>query len=316
MFTTVREPFGKFTKVTLLDSDTGESVSFVPEFGGNILELVLSKNGKTYSVIEGFQSYEELIQNSFMKSGRLIPFPNRILNGTYTFDGTTFQLPVNEKARNNAIHGFFYNRNLAEKGVTVDQNQASIQLEYDYSGDYPGYPFAFKVQLIYILMNSHEFKITSRIKNTDTRPLPLGEGWHPYFRFGKKVDELFLKIPSTETLVLSNQMVPTGEILQNETFSKLTQIGDQQLDTVFRLKAEEGVSFAELVDKRENAILRAWQETGPRKYNFMVVFIPPDRQSIAIEPMTCATNAFNNHDGLIILEPGEVFEANHGVKLV
>jgi aldose 1-epimerase len=48
-----------------------------------------------------------------------------------------------------------------------------------------------------------------------------------------------------------------------------------------------------------------------------VIFTPPDenRDCIAIEPMSCNTNAFNNGDGLTILEPGEKFKGKYGVSL-
>ena len=57
-----------------------------------------------------------------------------------------------------------------------------------------------------------------------------------------------------------------------------------------------------------------WQETGKYKYNFLQVYTPPHRKSIAIEPMTCAPDAFNNKDGLIVLGPFESFYAVCGIK--
>jgi aldose 1-epimerase len=39
------------------------------------------------------------------------------------------------------------------------------------------------------------------------------------------------------------------------------------------------------------------------------------RRGIAVEPMTAAPNAFNNHQGLLILAPGESFSAAWGVTL-
>ena len=35
----------------------------------------------------------------------LVPWPNRIEDGRYDFDGRAFQVPLNEPARRNAIHG-------------------------------------------------------------------------------------------------------------------------------------------------------------------------------------------------------------------
>jgi aldose 1-epimerase len=54
------------------------------------------------------------------------------------------------------------------------------------------------VDVVYSLKENHAFEVAVRVENTGNSPMPFGDGWHPYFRFGKKVDELFLKIPSTE----------------------------------------------------------------------------------------------------------------------
>jgi aldose 1-epimerase len=45
-------------------------------------------------------------------------------------------------------------------------------------------------------------------------------------------------------------------------------------------------------------------------YGYLMIFTGDgladvDRRSIAVEPMTCAPNAFRSGDGLIRLEPGE-----------
>jgi aldose 1-epimerase len=37
------------------------------------------------------------------------------------------------------------------------------------------------------------------------------------------------------------------------------------------------------------------------------------RHSLAIEPMTCAPNAFRSGDGLIVLEPGRSTSATWGI---
>jgi len=316
MFTYEQERFGKFNRIKLVNNKTGEFAAFVPEFGGNINELVLNKNGKNYSIIDGFLSDEEMTGNKFMKSGRLIPFPNRILDGTYVFNEIRYQLPFNEPAYHNAIHGFFFNQPLVVADIHPKDGEIFARLKFDYAGDYPGYPFKFSVALTYTLTDAREFKIHLSVKNIDTQPLPFGDGWHPYFRLGKTADDLYLRLPTSEKMLLTDRMVPYGQTEIDNRFLNAFPVKDVLLDSVFKLPTSEGVAVAELSKPEEDVAIQAWQETGPRKYNFMVIFIPPDRQSVAIEPMTCATNAFNSGDGLIILEPGEVFEVGHGVKLV
>ncbi len=40
MFKIVKEPFGDFTKVKIINSDTGEYISIVPEFGEKSVEIL------------------------------------------------------------------------------------------------------------------------------------------------------------------------------------------------------------------------------------------------------------------------------------
>ena len=110
-------------------------------------------------------------------------------------------------------------------------------------------------------------------------------------------------------------MIPTGKIIQFDQFSELTKIQDTELDTGFWLEKNDGTIETVLFDPESNVKIIVFQETGEKKYNFLQVYIPPSRESIAVEPMTCNINAFNSKDGLIILELGEVFEANYGVRL-
>jgi aldose 1-epimerase len=71
---------------------------------------------------------------------------------------------------------------------------------------------------------------------------------------------------------------------------------------------------AEVIVQGEKGTLHYWQETGAGKYNFLQVFIPPLRHCVALEPMTCAPDAFNNGMGLARLEPGEMLKGSFGVS--
>ena len=110
-------------------------------------------------------------------------------------------------------------------------------------------------------------------------------------------------------------MIPTGKTTQFTKFSEPAQIKKQEIDTGFILPKKESIKKTELYDKKQDIKIIIWQETGNRKYNYLQVFIPPKRTSIAIEPMTCSTDAFNNKEGLIILKPKEIFSASYGVYL-
>jgi len=303
----------KHLKVT--NTNTQEYMSIISEFGAVVNELVLTKSDQNYSIINGCSSYSELIANEMYKSAKLIPFPNRIKDGKYNYSGKNYQLHINHPAENHALHGFIYDKEFVVNDVAINEDSAIIELEYFYNGFIPGYPFKFSTNITYALTREIGFKCTTKVRNIDDRPLPFGDGWHPYFKFEKKVDELMLKIPSTQKVEVDNRMIPTGEVIPFEQFQQPEKIGDTNFDTGFILNQDKRSATTEIYDPEQDVKIVIIQETGERKYNFLQVYIPPSRDSIAIEPMTCNTNALNNKDGLIILEPNEEFYASYGVFL-
>ena len=306
--------FGK-EQIKIINKNTQEYAAIIPECGGLVNELIFDKAGVNYSIIDGYTSAEELTEYRMSKSSKLIPFPNRIKDGKYEFAGKKYQLPINHPAENHAIHGFIYDKKFTVTNTEINENEASINLEYAYNDKVEGYPFKFLIEMIYTLTADDGFNCQTLVQNLGDSSLPFGDGWHPYFKFDKKVDELMLKIPTDIKTVIDERMIPTGEVLPFDKFSELTKINQVNFDTGFRIAGEEGVVEILLFDPKTDVKIIVYQETGEKKYNFLQVYIPPARDSIAVEPMTCNINAFNNKDGLIVLEPGEIFEGNYGVKI-
>ena len=313
MFKVQKEPLGKFTKLKLLNTKTGEFIAIIPQFGANINELVLNKNGKSFSVIKGDENYENLIKNRWFKGAKLIPFPNRINGGVYLFHRRKYHLPVNFPAQNHAIHGLIYNKVFDIEKISERKESVKVVLKYVYDKEITGYPFCFEVKIHYAL-TPKGFECSTVIRNISKEKLPVGDGWHPYFTTGNKIDNLWLKLPSKRRIKVNKRMIPTGEKVLFDKFSVLTKIKNCKLDTGFVLPKEEGIASTKLYDEKKNITIIVWQQTGKMKYNYLQVFIPPLRNSIAIEPMTCNTDAFNNKEGLIILEPDQQFKASYGVS--
>jgi len=314
---TVGEDFaGGVTKVTVRNRQTGASFSVVPEFGGNVCELVLKGGGRLHSVVRGYVQRDDFLHDNTYRNWHLIPFPNRIRNGVYTFQGRYFQLPVNEIDRNNAHHGFFGRRSLAVGKSDVTESGSALRFSYAYTGDVPGYPFPFEVLLTYVLGASNGFMCSTEIRNTGSGPMPVGYGWHPYYTIGASIDELHLKLPTTSQVELDERMIPTGVVSSNEEFQEFSSLHDVRLDAVYKIESSGGISFVELYHQELAVGIRLWQETGRGKFGYLCAYTAPSRDSIAIEPMTCNVDAFNNGDGLIVLGKGESFAARCGVSML
>lgn len=298
MYVITKEAFGKFTKVSIENKKTGEYFSVIPEHGANLIALGLKFDREVVECISGYETYEEIVEHSKSRSAILCPFPNRVANGTYIFDSNgqgekEYSLPLNKANEGNAIHGFLYDKQFELVDAKGGEEFGSITFVYNYDGSLSGYPFPFMLSVMYQL-SSEGLEVKFEVENTGDSRMPIGLGWHPYFGMGDNIGNAELKIPECDE-ILVDQMIPNGATRGYDKFSNTVRIDREKFDTGFKLGEDRKVSL----------------NMGPGNLNvlfngqYLQVYIPPDRQSIAIEPMTCAADAFNNKMGLKVLLPGE-----------
>ena len=302
--------------VKLFHPAHGEYAVWYPYFGGLLNELALWDGNRIRSVLDGYPDRPSMEKLSYSRGIKMSPFPNRIRDGAFRFRGQAYQLPINKPNEHNAIHGFLQKAPFQLESVSLEEEAATLVLSHQYLGNYTGFPFPYSYRLEYRMEATGSLSCTTKVVNEGSETMPLGDGWHPYFRFDGKADDWWLQLPSTDYLGTDERLLPTGEIHRLEHFSARECIGEQLFDTGFRLSQTPGTAKTLLLEPKSGAALELWQETGPGKYNFLQVYIPPSRDSIALEPMTCAADAFNSGQGLIELAPGEGFEASYGVRLI
>ena len=313
MFSIIREGFFGLEKIKLFNTLTGEYVALLPAWGGNLNELVLLNSGSLYSIIAGDTSVESLSGNpiNFYRGAKLSPFPNRIEVGKYTFQDQLYTLNRNDGIH--ALHGLLWNlpfRIIHEESAT---NFAEMELVYDYTSNYEGYPFKYSISILYRLEVS-QLSCYTIIQNTGNTRLPIGDGWHPYFSMNIKVDALTLKLPACKQLEI-DACIPTGDYKQSDFFQGEILLKNLILDHCFELSDTDTIVETELIDRDKGQKIVLWQECGNKGYAYLQIYTPPDRMSIAIEPMSCAPNAFNNKKGLIELEPDEHVHLSFGIQL-
>ena len=253
-------------------------------------------------------------------SGRgqvLAPWPNRIEDGSYEFDGKPMQLPLTEPEHGNAIHGLVRQ---ATWGI-VDLAPDRVVLDYLLEPQ-PGYPFTLALTIDYALADTG-LTVTTTARNIGKGPCPYGSGQHPYLTLGTPtVDTLRLQVPGglvvfsdERSLPVRSEPVDGGEY----DFRVGRTIGGTVLDNAYT-ELERGVDRRGRVlldDPDGEAGLTLWVDES---YPWLMVFTGdplPDvaRRSIAIEPMTCPPNAFRTGESLIRLEPGESTSGTWGIEL-
>ena len=141
--------------------------------------------------------------------------------------------------------------------------------------------------------------------------MPVGLGWHPYFMLGSgNVSEWEMKLPFVSHVALDDENLPTGEVLDYNEFQNFQPIADAQFDDCFKLIMQDRSA---LFSKSHNIGLLL--EHSP-EFMFLQVYTPGDRQSVALEPMNCNVDAFNNQEGLMDLEKGSFFDTHFTVRLL
>lgn len=309
MYQHYTETFGPFERHVLTNPASGQRMDIVPGKGGCLLALTLAG----VELIDGFDSPEALDGNSGARSMPLFPFPNRLQGGSYEWEGQTYHFPKTDKAGPNAIHGLGRHVAMEATRIRTERSQAVFECAYTHSGDHPGYPFPFQFTMSYQLDDQTGFRLDLIFSNRHHHAIPAGFGWHPYFQLGERIDSVRMQLPSCERVEVDEYKIPTGRRSPFTDFRSLRPIGDRELDSCFALTyAEEQI---EVCLEGKAGRLHYWQEAGPGKFNFLQLYIPADRRSIAVEPMTCNIDAFHNHQGLLILGPGQTARAACGVRL-
>lgn len=287
-------------------------LELVAEFGGLSNRLRLGKLGKpAVDIIAGLANRHEMETDGGFRGIPLFPFANRLDGGKYDYNDQAHQFEQNEKARSNTLHGFLQH---IQPAITHDKKSATLLYLYD--GSIQGYPFPAEIKMTYTLGNEGSLTIDFKVSNRHNESIPVGIGWHPYFKLDQKVDNLKLQLPPVTRTEVNERMLPTGVQLDFNDFEKLSLIGDTQFDDCLKLISTESARKVKLWSDTLNQGIELWQQTGPNGYNFIQVCTPPDRQSIAIEPVSCGVNAFNTNEGLIHLEPNTSFNTQCGVQLI
>ncbi|MFY0624730.1 MAG: aldose 1-epimerase [Reichenbachiella sp.] len=299
MFEITLNPIGRFDAYRLTDQSTGEYLEVLADVGVGLNDLMVKNgSGELVSMIAGYSSDQEIrnTMHSGFKGSKLSPFPNRLYHGKYEFEGSVFQMFINEVEGNNNLHGLLHNKPFELVSKKSDDKSAELVLSHEYLGTEVGYPFSYKILVSY-KMTSGNLKIKTTLENTDTINLPLGDGWHPYFKYDN-VDNVNLRMENAARV----SSLAGNSLSQRHGFENKNLINESKLDDCFEIEDRNKFNVF-LEDQTSKTKIGIWQDSGVGQYRYLQVYTPDDRKSIAIEPVTCPPNAFNTRKDLIVLAP-------------
>lgn len=271
-----------------------------PDYGAKIMVFNGVENNEPFPILWEV-GIDELKNNVFGKNDILFPFPNRLSHGRYHYGGNSYQFPINEVEMNNSIHGFIREKQFFEKSREIKKKSCSLHLAKTFHGE-PYYPFPFHFEVSYYVENGL-LKVTFSIKNTGSVTMPFGLGWHPYFNV-QRGDEVFL--PELKEYLVDNRYIPTGdtrllgerEFVPDGNFFNATYEVTERDETIYKIKGTKDIEIK-----------------ASKEFGFLQLYTPLSYSVVAIEPMTCCIDSFNNGYGLLELEPLEAFKARIQIKI-
>ncbi len=244
----------------------------------------------------------------------LFPFPGRLRDGRLEANGKTYQLPLNDATHRHAIHGFTP-RNPWRVGAThTEADHASIEGLFSLPRDLPAasglWPSESTLSVTYSLFGDR-LAVDAKVTNEGNEPLPFGLGYHPYFRLPGVTDpdvgDHILQANTAKLWDVDADKVPTGKLLEVPEaidFRRPRAIGAAALDHVFT--RDGGAEVAVLSHPRSPRRLRIVADAA---FQDLVLFTPPHRQAVAIEPYTCSADAAHiANSGWRTLSPGEAWQ--------
>lgn len=302
MFTTYNKIEDGFDKVVLIDDSSGTFAEVIPSCGAILHSFTIAKAGIEMNVIDSYNNADEFKNNlatrGFLGS-KLSPFACRINKNKYRFAEKDY---VIQKLNSNkiAVHGLIYDRRFIVTSQNSTEKKASVQMKYEYRSTDAGFPFDYDCIITYELEKENKLNIITEIANKDEKPMPIQDGWHPYFKLDAKIDDLQLQFQSKEMFEFGTDLIPTGKKVIYDGFNSLKNFGDTMLDNSFTINFAEDQPLCVLRNPDKKIDVEILPD---RSYPYLHIYSPPHRQSIALENLSALPDSFNNGIGLKILSP-------------
>ncbi|MGS0686322.1 aldose 1-epimerase family protein [Nakamurella sp. GG22] len=252
------------------------------------------------------------------RGATIAPWPNRIVDGRYSFDGEDLQLPVNEVDRHHALHGLVH----WIRWDVTDVGVGHVVLEHHLVPQ-QGYPFPLHLTVHYRL-TSDGLEATTTAVNTGSGAAPYGYCPHPYLVAGPgTVDGWSLELPAALRLDTDDRLAPRGTVpvdFADSDFRVADVIGERQIDHAFtaldrdaggratvRVRAPGGSGVQMTFGPWAPWVQVHTADRPEPEYN---------RAGLAVEPMSCPPDAFNSTQDLVVLQPNDSHVAEWTISAV
>lgn len=246
----------------------------------------------------------------------LTPWPNRLADGRYRHAGVDHQLALTDPEHGNAIHGLLR----WERWRVAERTGDSVTLGCDLVPQ-TGYPFPLEVSVRWSV-GADGLRADHVVRNSGATAAPFGLGAHPYVDLGgTPFDELTVALAARRRLLVDGRRLPTKAELVAGTPYDLSAgdtLAGLRLDTAYTdlERRPDGIATV-TVGRGDGSQVEVWLDAS---FGYLQLFTATafdgEVDALAVEPMSCAPNAFNMRAGLVVLQPGATWSGSWGVRLL
>lgn len=285
----------------------GPFAATVVEVGGGLRSL--SRDG--VDLVAGYAADETCASG---RGQQLMPWPNRIRDGRYSFGGTEHQLSLTEVARGNASHGLV--RWVSWQLVEREDDRLTVGHRLH---PQPGWDHVLDLRTTYLLDDSG-LVVTTSARNVGPTAAPFGYGAHPYLAIGDTLlPDVELRIPAASWVEVDDRLLPAAtHPVEGSPYDFRTAhaVGGARLDTAYTDVVRDDDGFWRCTVTAADRTTTLWADAS---FPWLQVFtaIAEDRKGevgIAVEPMSCPADAFNTGEALVVLEPDGEWSGTWGIS--
>lgn len=297
----------------------------VPSVGANLVRLANIRLG-----VEILRTPEEEDMETFKSRPQIFGLPvlfppNRIEDGTYTFEGRTYRYPITIEKEHNYHHGILKGLPFMVSKASETDEEVLVECRY-YSNAgndaiFRDFPHEFKCKIVYRLTAAgleQEICFTNR----SAERMPVGVGFHTPMRIpfaGGEAADYVMRAAVGEQVELSGRNLPTGAKLPlTEQFAKLREGGLQvtgcaPIEAGFTLREIEvdGRPFRGALVENLRTGVRTFYEVDDTTTYWTIWNNGGTVPYCCPEPQSWTTNAPNAPDpaaaGFRSIAPGETF---------
>lgn len=298
-----------------------ENCGYIAEFrsdlGGNCYRLYHKASGA--ELLRTPESEEKLFSEIFLFGNAILFPPNRIRNGEFEFDGRKYSFPINEPATGSHLHGALYKMPFEVASVTNERVEFLFKAK---SGEYLGFPHAFRILRTYIL-SEDGLKESVKVFNDSDTKMPFMLAFHTTFNIpfveGANEEDCYMRVAVGKEHIRDGKYLPTleyegGRVREAELNSGTYKICSGALSAFY----DNFDASSEIIDK-EKGIKIVYE--GSEEYKYRMLWVKKDGGLAVIEPQTCAIDCFHLEEpaekkGLISIMPGESKEFITSFKIM